>query len=170
MRTATAVATITTCAAMLCLNAADSKPIEIEVRGNAASPDWTFYREPDGSMRKVDAPPFSNVVRLDRIAALLDGHEVRRIVVVRYARSRFASPDAVRAELQALWKTEVDQPLQHIPWSEPTVWSIECRIELKNGSSAGLFTDGWRSCYRDTKGYRWFFRGTVAEAEKRHKH
>jgi hypothetical protein len=146
---------------------ADAPPI-VEVPDDAASDVWPIISRSLVESRKLGSKVASLVDKksLAQIAKLLDGGEIRRIRVERYSRLHFSSADAVRVALLKLWSLEVDAPQPQIPWAEQTDWTIECRVELKNGKLARLITDGWHSCYQDAEGYRWFYMGSVAAFER----
>lgn len=141
--------------------------VSIEIQEGAASPTFSFFPRPDQNKKPGWAKPTSPApLHLFDIARLLDGDEIRLIRVDKYLTSEFPTPQSVRQALLRLWSTEVDALESSIPWAEFSWWSVRCRIELKSGKSANLVTDGWRSCYQNAEGYRWFFRGTTDAAKR----
>ncbi len=123
--------------------------VKIEIAEGAASRLGDLFRSPTENV-KPNGVHMPSAVRvcLNSIAKVVDGQKIRLIRVERYEASRFPSPEAVRKALLTLWDAEVDTPERYVLWAEQSVWSIQCRLEWKNGKSARLITDGWHSCYQ----------------------
>ena len=132
--------------------ASDTPPV---VFAPNARVSWDASREPAARIKPGwKAPTTGLSMRLSAIVQLLDGARVSRFVIESFEGPRQSAAEAV----DRLQNADLDLPATTIGWAEGHRWPIRARVELSNGKTARLVTDGSHTCYENVQGFRWFFR------------
>lgn len=94
------------------------------------------------------------------LSTLFASRQLRRIKVVRWVPGLNTRTGAmVRATLLELAHHRRPEALAGaITWQEPTIWTIEAKLEFSEDPSLPMFADGPHVCIVDEAGAPWFFR------------
>lgn len=87
----------------------------------------------------------------------LFARRVVRFVVIRHTNDM--GPASSEARLGTLTYLDTGgSPATHLAWAEFTEWTVEARVEFRDGPPALVYTDGIHICVIDQAGQPWFYR------------
>lgn len=85
------------------------------------------------------------------------GGRVKTITIVRFAGPTMGSSN-VQEAVRKVWEGKFQSSSCFVDWAEPTMWSIEARVDFEDGTRGVLITDGSHVAFQGHDGKSWFLR------------